>query len=124
MTTLCFILGDQLSESLTSIQYCDKKTSIFFMCEVIEEATYVKHHKKKIAFIFSAMRHFRDLLKKKGYTVIYTEINDPKNTGSFESEAKRIIKENHIKSVVMTHPGEYRVLENVRTWEKIGRAHV
>ena len=28
------------------------------MAEVRSEATYVKHHKKKIALLFAAMRHF------------------------------------------------------------------
>jgi deoxyribodipyrimidine photo-lyase len=58
MSTLRLILGDQLSDSISSLSGCDQSRDIIFMCEVWDEATYVKHHKKKIAFLFSAMRHF------------------------------------------------------------------
>ena len=57
MKTLRLILGDQLSHTISSLDDINKANDVVLMCEVIEEATYVKHHKKKIAFIFSAMRH-------------------------------------------------------------------
>ena len=47
MTTLRLILGDQLSPSLSSLSDCDKAADKLLMCEVWDEATYVKHHKKK-----------------------------------------------------------------------------
>ena len=50
MPKLCFILGDGLNESISSLQHIDKKNDIVFLCEVVEEATYVPHHPKKIAF--------------------------------------------------------------------------
>ena len=53
MTKLCFILGDQLSESISSLTVIDKQDDLVFLCEVMEEATYVAHHPKKIAFLFS-----------------------------------------------------------------------
>ena len=43
------------------------------MAEVREEAQYVKHHKKKIAYVFSAMRHFALVLEAHGYKLHYTE---------------------------------------------------
>ena len=62
MSTLRLILGDQLSDSISSLDGCDSSRDIILMCEVWNEATYVKHHKKKIAFLFSAMRHFAEEL--------------------------------------------------------------
>ncbi|MEL7452947.1 MAG: cryptochrome/photolyase family protein, partial [Pseudomonadota bacterium] len=56
ISSLILILGDQLSPAMTSLQAGDRQTDRILMVEVLEEATYVKHHKKKIAFIFSAMR--------------------------------------------------------------------
>ena len=79
MKTLILILGDQLSESISSLQGYNSDTDIILMCEVWDEATYVKHHKKKIAFLFSAMRHFTKKLNKKGYKVEYTKLNNPDN---------------------------------------------
>ena len=36
------------------------------MMEVVEEATYVSHHKQKLTLIFSAMRHFAEELRARG----------------------------------------------------------
>ena len=41
------------------------------LMEVAEETTYVRHHKRKIALIFSAMRHFADELRAAGWSVDY-----------------------------------------------------
>ncbi|MCS4245645.1 deoxyribodipyrimidine photolyase-like uncharacterized protein, partial [Rhizobium sp. BIGb0125] len=53
---LIFILGDQLTLEMSSLDGADPTQDIILMCEVMEEATYVQHHKLKIALIFSAMR--------------------------------------------------------------------
>ena len=58
MGALRLILGDQLSHQISVLQSADKKNDVVMLCEVMEEASYVKHHPKKIAFLFSAMRHF------------------------------------------------------------------
>ena len=52
---LRLILGDQLNENISSLRDVNKLTDNILICEVKSEATYVKHHKKKIAFLFSAM---------------------------------------------------------------------
>ena len=52
MSTLRMILGDQLSLSMTSLDGYNPSNDTILMCEVWDEATYVKHHKKKIALIF------------------------------------------------------------------------
>jgi deoxyribodipyrimidine photolyase-related protein len=44
--------------SLSSFGGADPGQDVILMCEVLEEASYVQHHKLKIALIFSAMRHF------------------------------------------------------------------
>ena len=63
MGALRLVLGDQLSESLASLREVDAKQDVILICEVMQEATYVKHHKKKIAFLFAAMRHFGEALR-------------------------------------------------------------
>lgn len=116
MTTLRLIFGDQLSHSLTSLEGVTHEDTIM-MCEVMEEATYVKHHKKKIAFIFAAMRHFALELEEKGYIVRYIKLDDDKS-GSFKNELIRAIQEIKPTSLILTEPSEYRVLEMARKWEK------
>ena len=117
MTTLRLILGDQLNEDISSLSGCDKDNDIILMCEVWDEATYVKHHKKKIAFLFSAMRHFAKTLKDKNYNIHYTYLDDKDNAGSFKGEVERAIKAHNIDRIIVTSPGEYRVLQDMKTWE-------
>ncbi len=118
MTKLCFILGDQLSESLSSLAVINKHEDTIFLCEVKEEATYVAHHPKKIAFLFSAMRHFALRLKALGYKVRYIRYDDPCNTGSFEKELYRALHEERFSEIHVTHPGEWRVLEKMKMLAK------
>jgi len=117
MKTLRLILGDQLSHSISSLNGIDKTNDVILMCEVMEEATYVKHHKKKIAFIFSAMRHFADELINLGYKVLYTKLDDPTNSGTFSKEIERTIISHTVDEIVVTHPGEFRVLQEILSWE-------
>ena len=51
MSNLVVILGDQLNLKMSSLGDFNKDTDSILMSEVREEATYVKHHKKKIAFV-------------------------------------------------------------------------
>lgn len=118
MATLRLILGDQLSSSISSLKDIDTVNDTILMCEVWEEATYVKHHKKKIAFLFSAMRHFCNELRNNGHSVIYKKLDDPNNTGSFTKEVETALTNGNFDSIVVTFPGEYRVLKNMETWQK------
>jgi len=117
MRTLRLILGDQLTLSVSSLEDCDLNQDVVLMCEVWDEATYVRHHKKKIAFIFSAMRHFSEALCEAGYNTCYIKLDDPNNTGSFTGEVKRAVTRFKIDRIVVTSPGEYRVLEDIKQWE-------
>lgn len=119
MSSLRLILGDQLSQTISSLQGCDQTEDKILMCEVWEEATYVEHHKKKIAFLFSAMRHFCRSLRRKGYQVIYTTLDDENNTGSFLGEVQRICNHYSFKKIIVTYPGEYRLLKHFETWQPI-----
>lgn len=118
MTKLCFILGDQLTETISSLNAINQKNDIVFLCEVRDEATYVRHHPKKIALIFSAMRHFARYLKEKRYKVRYTMYDAPENCGSFANELIRVIDEEKISEIHITYPGEWRVLKIIEDLQK------
>ena len=118
MSTLRLVLGDQLSLSLASLQHCDKAKDWLLMAEVREEAQYVKHHKKKIAYVFSAMRHFALVLEAHGYKLHYTEYTDPDNAGSLFGEVKRLCQEKEITCVVLTQCGEYRLHQDMLSWSE------
>lgn len=115
---LRLILGDQLSHQISSLEGADKVQDVIMLCEVWEEATYVKHHKKKISFLFSAMRHFAQELAQNGYNVHYVKLDDADNSGSFRGEIKRAIDLYKPDRLVVTFPGEHRVLEDIKTWQR------
>lgn len=118
MATLRLILADQLSPGLASLKACDKDNDWLLMAEVREEASYVKHHKKKIAFLFSAMRHFAQVLTEQGYQLAYIKYDDKNNQGSLFAEVHRLCEEKHIDKIILTHPGEYRVLTDMQSWQE------
>ncbi len=122
MTALRLVLGDQLSMTLPSLSDIGKN-DVILMCEVMAEAEYVPHHPKKIAFLFTAMRHFAQELQAQGLTVRYVTLDDPANTQSFEGEVARACTETGAKHIVVTEPGEYRLLEIFKSWpQKLGTA--
>ncbi|MEM8626560.1 MAG: cryptochrome/photolyase family protein [Pseudomonadota bacterium] len=114
---LILILGDQLSKGLSSLRAGNPATDRILMVEVHDEATYVRHHKKKIAFLFAAMRHFADGLRDDGWAVTYVTLDDEKNTGSFTGELERAVRAHTPSRIVVTEPGEWRVLELLRTMQ-------
>lgn len=111
MTAICFILGDQLNETLAAIQAINPVEDLIFLCEVAEETRYVPHHPKKIAFLFSAMRHFARQLESKGYRLRYTTLDDPANRGHLVDELLRVAAEERATAIHVTEPGEWRVLQ-------------
>ena len=115
---LILVLGDQLSPNLSSLDACDPSRDMVLMCEVSEEASYVRHHKKKIILLFSAMRHFADELRGLGWRVAYTKFDDQGNAGSFSGEVARAVADYGPERLVVTEPGEWRVLEAVRSWSR------
>jgi deoxyribodipyrimidine photolyase-related protein len=88
------------------------------MVEVQAEATYVRHHKQKIAFLFSAMRHFAEDLRSEGLSIDYVRLDDPGNTHSFTDELKRAIVRHQPDEVHVTEPGEWRVWEMMQGWRE------
>ena len=90
---LTLILGDQLFD----FSFLDpKKNSVAFMAEDFSLASRFKYHKQKIALFFSAMRHHRVSLEKKGTRVIYHELN----TKSFEEKLFDAVKKEKTKKLV------------------------
>ena len=117
MTTLIPIFADQLSLELPPLSISEKEDSVILMMEVRGEAETVPHHRKKLIFLFSAMRHFAEELKKLGWTVDYIKLTDEGNTGSFTQEMKRAVKRHKTDQIRLCEPSEYRVLEEVKSWD-------
>ena len=114
--SLIAIFGDQLCEDIHAFRVGDRNTDLSLMEEVMDEATYAQQHKKKLAFVFSAMRHFTEKLSADGWTVQYIKLDDPNNTGSFTGEIERALSELKISSLIYTEASEYRVASELNKW--------
>jgi deoxyribodipyrimidine photolyase-related protein len=114
---LIVVLGDQLSLNLSALRAGNKSQDVVLLMEVWQEASYVKHHQKKIAFLFSAMRHFASELRELGWTVDYVFLDDPANTGSFSGEVARALDRHRAKTIVVTEAAEWRVQQDMQTWQ-------
>ena len=111
------VLGDQLSAHLPTLAELGPDDTIL-MVEVEHECTYVRHHKQKIVLILSAMRHFAASLRAAGHRVSYVTLDDPANTQSFRGEVERAVRALDPGRIVVTEPGEWRVLEDMRAWQE------
>ena len=113
------ILGDQLSLGLSSLAGADPAHDVLLMMEVAEEAGYVRHHRRKIAFLFAAMRHHAAALRAAGWRVDYVTLDDPANTGSFTGEVARAIARHAPERIIVTEAGEWRVAAMFDQWETL-----
>lgn len=116
--TLRVILGDQLTHSLSALEDIDPATDVVLMAEVMEECTYVPHHQRKLVLVLSAMRHHAAALRQRGLRVEYVALDDAANTGSLSGEVLRAAKRLKPARIVVTEPGEWRVLQAMLGWQK------
>ena len=114
---LILVLGDQLTPTLSSLAAGDPARDRVLMAELHDEATYVRHHKKKIAFLFSAMRHFAKELRALGWTVDYVKLGAPANRGSFSDQLADAIAEHRPERLLITEAGEWRVSQMIEGWQ-------
>jgi deoxyribodipyrimidine photolyase-related protein len=110
VSRLVLVLGDQLTEDLSALREADRATDTIVMAEVMDEASYVPHHPKKIAFLFAAMRKFAARLEAQGWRVFYTHLDDAENTGAIPGELIRRASETGATEVLATEPGEFRLI--------------
>ncbi|MEZ5366251.1 MAG: cryptochrome/photolyase family protein [Bryobacterales bacterium] len=120
MRRLCLVLGDQLDASAALFDDFDPNQDALWMAEVENEVEHVPCHKLRIAFFFSAMRHFRDEQREAGREVHYHEIEQERGRTFAEVLAKDL-KELQPEELAVTEPGDWRVREELRqTAERAG----
>ena len=107
------MLGDQLDGESAAFDGFDPAQDAILQMEVREEATYVPQHKRRLAFFFAAMRHFRDEQRALGRRVHYSELDDPDNRGTFGDEFGAGSTPCNPQRLIVLEPGDWRVR---RTW--------
>lgn len=102
---LVVVLGDQLNFDSAAFDGFDAASDIVWMTEAHEESIHVPSHKARIALFLSAMRHFRDALRRRGVRVEYTELA----AGSLAEHLAAAVRKWEPQRIVAVQPGEYRV---------------
>ena len=115
MTRLILVLGDQLTETVAALQMADKGSDVVVMAEVIDEASYVPHHPKKIAFLFSAMRHFAERLTDDGWSVDYARLDGNDTPDSIGAALLAAAERHGADEVIATEPGEWRLIRQLES---------
>lgn len=109
MRNLVLILGDQLDAENTALTGFDPQRDRVLMIESPTEATHVWSHKARIVLFLSAMRHFAEILRSRGWPVSYMAIDDPAPAASLGSGLRAAATEHRPQRVVVCEPGELRV---------------
>jgi deoxyribodipyrimidine photolyase-related protein len=106
---LVLVLGDQLNQDSAAFDGFDPACDAVWMAEVAEESTHVWSHKARIAMFLSAMRHFRDSLRERGWTVHYRQLSEAANSGNFRGELTATTSRLCPQRLIWVEPGEWRV---------------
>lgn len=112
------IFGDQLSPKIAALRDLDRERDTVLLMEVREEGELVPSHRQRIALFLAAMRHFSAALAARKVRVEHIRLDDPANTQSLDGEVARAVERVKPSRIVVTWPGEWRLLAQVQGWEK------
>lgn len=115
VAALRLVLGDQLSFDLSALEGLDPARDRVLLAEVAEEAGHVPHHPQKLAFLFSAMRHFGEALRQRGVAVDYVALDDPDSSGSLVGELTRFAAQHRPAEIHVTEAGDWRVEQALKS---------
>lgn len=111
---LVLVLGDQLDLEAAAFDGFDAAQDAVWMAEATEESTHVWSAKPRTVMFLAAMRHFAQALRATGRPLHYTRLDDETNHGSLHAQLRADIERLRPARLVMTAPGDWRVLQNIR----------
>jgi len=111
---LIVVLGDQLNLDSVALRDVDREQDLVWMAEVHGESTRVWSNRVRTTLFLSAMRHFRDELRKKRFRVEYVQLNDQDNTGELLTEIERAVEKLEPEQLVLVEPGEWWLRNGIR----------
>lgn len=110
MGKLVVILWDHCSLNISSLKAIDKKSDTVLLPEIWEDVTYVKHHKKKLWFIYTVYRNFVKELENQGYKTKHLSLEAKKNRSLTEVVMDY---EKDYEEIFVTEPSEFRTQEHI-----------
>jgi deoxyribodipyrimidine photolyase-related protein len=113
MRALRLVLGDQLAFDSRPLADLDPARDAIVMIESASESTTVWSSKSRIALFLSAMRHFALEVAERGLPLLYVRLDDPL-PGGFAERLDAVIATHRPETLVVSEPGEWRMLELVQ----------
>ena len=109
---LVLVLGDQLAPDQPALAGFDPALDVVLMIESKDEANHVWSHKARLVLFLSAMRHYGDALKERGFPVHYVKLGEPKGPkgGSLGTVLAAQLERLRPERLIVCEPGEWRVL--------------
>jgi len=121
LRTLIIVLGDQLDLDAAAFDAFDAGVDAVWMAEVAEESTHVWSSKPRTVMFLAAMRHFALALQGAGRPLHYTRLDAPGKAGSLAAQLQADILRLKPARLVMTAPGDWRVLEAIKAVAKVSK---
>lgn len=118
MAKLVLVLGDQLDMASSAFDDFNPEHDAIWMAEVVEESTHVWSSKQRTTLFLSAMRHFAEALRARGWRVHYLRLDDERVPSATRASLSAALTDAIARwapdSLVLTAPGDWRVLAAVR----------
>ena len=111
---LVLVLGDQLDLEAAAFDGFDAARDAVWMAEVVEESTHVWSTQPRIAIFLAAMRHFAEALRAAGRPLHYQRLDDAGAAPTLALALQAAIERLRPRTLVMTAPGDARVLAALR----------
>ena len=115
---LVIVLGDQLDIDASAFDGFDAARDAVWMAEVVEESTHVWSSQPRIAIFLSAMRHFAQALRHARRPLHYQRLDDDGAQTTLAESLQATIAQRQPEALVMTAPGDARVLASLRAVAK------
>jgi deoxyribodipyrimidine photolyase-related protein len=109
---LILILGDQLDADSSAFEGFDPSQDAVLMIEAREESTHVWSHKARTALFLSAMRHFAQELRQRGWSVIYRPLEEH-GDASLADGLQTVLRAQPAQRVIGVEPGDWRVRQQL-----------
>ncbi len=115
---LVLVLGDQLDLKSAVFNDFDFSRDLIFMAEVFHESNQVWSHKSRIVLFLSAMRHFRDQLRKNKFPVHYVSLEDSSAASTFGEVISNVVHSTKPQKLISVEPGEWRIQRELEVVSK------
>lgn len=110
--TACIVFGDQLDADGAFYRSLDPTRVVLLMVEAADESSREWSHPQRITVFLSAMRHFAQRMRDRGYRVEYLSLG---TVETLEEGFRRLLERVRPGRLIARRPGDYRNLKLVHS---------